>query len=77
MLQGYGLFSLRAAGHEPRVAMDRAAHFLADLDLEAQADNLVGELSGGQQDPVIAARCDRVVEIHAGRVTDNTAVEQD
>lgn len=133
VLQGYGLLALltaaenievalRAAGHAPDTAMARAAHVLADLDLEAQADNLVGELSGGQQqrvavarvlaldpvllladeptaeqdparrelvverllfrdhpggglvlathDPAVAARCDRVVELHAGRVVD-------
>jgi putative ABC transport system ATP-binding protein len=133
VLQGYGLLvlltaaenievALRAAGHAPSTAMDRAARLLAELDLEAQADNLVGELSGGQQqrvavaralaldpallladeptaeqdpahrelvverllhrdhpgaglvlathDPAIAARCDRVVEIHAGRVAE-------
>jgi putative ABC transport system ATP-binding protein len=132
VLQGYGLLALltaaenievalRAAGHAPDIAMARTAHLLADLDLESQADDLVGELSGGQQqrvavaralalDPVllladeptteqdpahrelvverllyrdhpggglvlathdlaIAARCDRIVELHAGRLT--------
>ena len=131
VLQGYGLLALltaaenievalRAAGHRPAAAIDRAARLLADLDLEAQAGTLVGELSGGQQqrvavaralalDPVlmladeptaeqdpahrevvverllfrdhpggglvlathdatIAARCDRVVQLHAGRI---------
>lgn len=67
VLQGYGLLSLltaaenievalRAAGHEPRAAIDTAARCLTDLDLEAQADNLVGELSGGQQQRVAVAR---------------------
>lgn len=133
VLQGYGLLSLltaaenievalRAAGRRPTEAVDRAATALADLDLEAQADQLVGALSGGQQqrvavaralaleplvlladeptaeqdpahrelvverllalqqpggalllathDPTIASRCDRVVELHAGRVVD-------
>lgn len=131
VLQGYGLLALltaaenievalRAAGHRPQAAIEHAARGLADLDLEAQADTLVGELSGGQQqrvavaraltldpallladeptaeqdpahrelvverlilrghphgglvlathDPAIAARCDRVVQIHAGRI---------
>ncbi len=135
VLQGYGLLALltaaenievalRAAGHRPEAAMERAARCLVDLDLEAQADTLVGELSGGQQqrvaviralaldpvllladeptaeqdpahrelvverlllrdhpdgglvlathDPAIAARCDRVVQIHAGRITKGT-----
>jgi ABC-type lipoprotein export system ATPase subunit len=133
VLQGYGLLALltaaenievalRAAGHDPAKATERGTRLLADLDLEDQADNLVGELSGGQQqrvavaralalDPVllladeptaeqdpahrelvverllfrdhpggglvvathdaaIAARCDRVVELHSGRVVD-------
>jgi putative ABC transport system ATP-binding protein len=131
VLQGYGLLSLltaaenievalRAAGRQPAEAVGRAAAALADLDLEAQADQLVGGLSGGQQqrvavaralalaplvlladeptaeqdpahrelvverlltlqhpegalvlathDPSIARRCDRVVELHEGRV---------
>jgi putative ABC transport system ATP-binding protein len=131
VLQGYGLLSLltaaenievalRAAERQPAEAVGRAAAALADLDLEAQADQLVGGLSGGQQqrvavaralalaplvlladeptaeqdpahrelvverlltlqhpegalvlathDPSIARRCDRVVELHEGRV---------
>ncbi|MDN5794179.1 MAG: ATP-binding cassette domain-containing protein [Intrasporangium sp.] len=131
VLQGYGLLplltaaenvevTLRAAGHPPARAVERAAAALADLDLETHADQLVGALSGGQQqrvavaralalepfvlladeptaeqdpahrelvverllqlqhpdgalilathDPTIAGRCDRTIELHAGRI---------
>lgn len=67
VLQGYGLLglltaaenvevALRAAGHPPAVAGERAAASLKELDLEAQADQLVGVLSGGQQQRVAVAR---------------------
>jgi putative ABC transport system ATP-binding protein len=67
VLQGYGLVSLltaaenveialRAAGRSPRDAARAARASLAQLGLEAHADQLVEELSGGQQQRTAVAR---------------------
>jgi putative ABC transport system ATP-binding protein len=67
VLQGYGLVSLltaaenievalRAAGRPAAAAPGLARASLADLGLEAHADQLVEELSGGQQQRVAVAR---------------------
>lgn len=67
VLQGYGLVSLltaaenieialRAAGRPPEQAMRAARAALADLGLEAHADQLIEELSGGQQQRTAVAR---------------------
>jgi putative ABC transport system ATP-binding protein len=67
VLQGYGLVSLltaaenievalRAAGRPAAAAPGMARASLADLGLEAHADQLVEELSGGQQQRVAVAR---------------------
>jgi putative ABC transport system ATP-binding protein len=67
VLQGYGLVSLltaaenveialRAAGRPPRAAAQAARAALAQLGLEAHADQLVEELSGGQQQRTAVAR---------------------
>ncbi|MFI6478594.1 ATP-binding cassette domain-containing protein [Nonomuraea sp. NPDC050663] len=67
IFQSYGLLSsltaaenvevaLRAAGHHPSEAMDRAAVVLERLKVSAFADHLVEELSGGQQQRVAVAR---------------------
>ncbi len=67
VLQGYGLVSLltaaenievamRAAGRTPAVATRTAREVLAELGLEAHADQLVEELSGGQQQRTAVAR---------------------
>jgi putative ABC transport system ATP-binding protein len=67
VLQGYGLVSLltaaenvevalRAAGRPPAQAQTVARAALAELGLEAHADQLVEELSGGQQQRTAVAR---------------------
>ncbi len=67
VLQGYGLVSLltaaenievalRAAGRPAAAAPGAARAALAELGLEAHADQLVEELSGGQQQRVAVAR---------------------
>ena len=67
VLQGYGLVSLltaaenievalRAAGRPAAAAPATARAALAQLGLEAHADQLVEELSGGQQQRVAVAR---------------------
>ena len=67
VLQGYGLVSLltaaenievalRAAGRSPAFAVRAARETLAQLGLEAHADQLVEELSGGQQQRTAVAR---------------------
>ena len=67
VLQGYGLVSLltaaenievalRAAGRPAAAAPAAARAALAQLGLEAHADQLVEELSGGQQQRVAVAR---------------------
>jgi putative ABC transport system ATP-binding protein len=67
VLQGYGLVSLltaaenievalRAAGRPAAAAPRTSRTALADLGLEAHADQLVEELSGGQQQRVAVAR---------------------
>jgi putative ABC transport system ATP-binding protein len=67
VLQGYGLVSLltaaenieialRAAGRSPRDATHVAHEWLAQLGLDAHADQLVEELSGGQQQRTAVAR---------------------
>ena len=67
VLQGYGLVSLltaaenvevalRAAGRPPATARAAAVAALAQLGLEAHADQLVEELSGGQQQRTAVAR---------------------
>jgi putative ABC transport system ATP-binding protein len=67
VLQGYGLVSLltaaenievalRAAGRPAATAPAAARTALAELGLEAHADQLVEELSGGQQQRVAVAR---------------------
>jgi putative ABC transport system ATP-binding protein len=67
VLQGYGLVSLltaaenveialRAAGRPPRDAAHAARASLAQLGLDAHADQLVEELSGGQQQRTAVAR---------------------
>jgi len=67
VLQGYGLVSLltaaenveialRAAGRSPREAAHAARASLAQLGLDAHADQLVEELSGGQQQRTAVAR---------------------
>jgi putative ABC transport system ATP-binding protein len=67
VLQGYGLVSLltaaenveialRAAGRPPRDAARAARASLAQLGLDAHADQLVEELSGGQQQRTAVAR---------------------
>lgn len=67
VLQGYGLVSLltaaenievalRAAGRPAAAAPGTARASLAELGLEAHADQLVEELSGGQQQRVAVAR---------------------
>lgn len=67
VLQGYGLVSLltaaenvevalRAAGHPPATAAERAAEALTALGLAGHADQLADELSGGQQQRTAVAR---------------------
>lgn len=67
VLQGYGLLPLltaaenvevawRAAGHPAAEAPGRAAEVLAAMGLEEQADQLVQEMSGGQQQRAAIAR---------------------
>lgn len=67
VLQGYGLLPLltaaenvevavRAAGHPAAEAPARAAEVLAVMGLEEQADQLVQEMSGGQQQRAAIAR---------------------
>jgi putative ABC transport system ATP-binding protein len=67
VLQNYGLVSLltaaenievalRAQGQAPAEAIAAARHALAQLGLEAQADQLIEELSGGQQQRTAVAR---------------------
>ena len=67
VLQGYGLVSLltaaenveialRAAGRPPQAAAQAARAALAELGLEAHADQLIEELSGGQQQRTAVAR---------------------
>lgn len=67
VLQNYGLVSLltaaenievalRAQGQAPAEAIAGALHALAQLGLEAQADQLIEELSGGQQQRTAVAR---------------------
>jgi putative ABC transport system ATP-binding protein len=67
VLQGYGLvalltaaenveIALRAAGRSPRAAADAARASLAQLGLDAHADQLIEELSGGQQQRTAVAR---------------------
>jgi putative ABC transport system ATP-binding protein len=67
VLQGYGLVSLltaaenvevalRAAGRPPQRAAQSARAALAQLGLEAHADQLIDELSGGQQQRTAVAR---------------------
>jgi putative ABC transport system ATP-binding protein len=67
VLQNYGLVSLltaaenievalRAQGQAPAETIGAARHALAQLGLEAQADQLIEELSGGQQQRTAVAR---------------------
>jgi putative ABC transport system ATP-binding protein len=67
VLQGYGLVSLltaaenieialRAAGRPPEQAVRAARTALAEVGLEAHADQLIEELSGGQQQRTAVAR---------------------
>jgi putative ABC transport system ATP-binding protein len=67
VLQNYGLVSLltaaenievalRAQGQAPAEAITGARHALAQLGLEAQADQPIEELSGGQQQRTAVAR---------------------
>jgi len=67
VLQNYGLVSLltaaenvevalRAQGQAAAAAVPAARHALAQLGLEAQADQLIEELSGGQQQRTAVAR---------------------